>query len=56
MAALADGEITGESVKILISHLDKSHAALKHNQATLTWLLTELCNYSSVKRFLKFHR
>lgn len=36
-SAFADGEITGESVKMLILHLE----ALKHNQATLTWLLIE---------------
>lgn len=44
-SAFADGEMTGESVKMLIPHLDKSHASLKHIQATLAWLLIELCNF-----------
>lgn len=54
MSAFTDGEITGEGVKMLIPHLAKSHALLKYIQATLTWLLPELYDFSFINISLNF--
>lgn len=54
-SAFACGEITGQSVNMLIPYLDKSHASLKHIQTTPTWMMTELSNVIC-KHFSKFPR